>query len=61
GDSKGDVLAKCGPPDVKDVSSSKTHTGYRERTVRVRRNVWITRGAADSSTKLIETWIYNMG
>lgn len=61
GDSMGDVLSKCGSPDVKNVSRSKTRTGYRQRTVRVRRNVWVTRGAADSSTVVLETWIYNMG
>lgn len=61
GDSMGSVLVKCGSPDVKHVSRSETHTGYRERTVRVRRNMWVTRGAADSATVQIETWIYNMG
>ena len=50
GDSKIEVISKCGQPDLKETSSVKTSGQFRNNT----------RSFTATST-IVETWMYNCG
>ncbi len=57
GDNKLEVLAKCGEPDLKEIEVVSTDSSWGEHMDWKQRRT----GKIRSSTKVIETWIYNMG
>jgi len=61
GDTKAEVLSKCGDPNFMDQSEETTNTMATSRTTKTGWARYRTTGEATSRTTLTETWTYNLG